>query len=741
MSRLLAKSQPCETLIEHTENCLSVLKSMKETMPFLSDISGEQDFFTHLFYAVALHDIGKGASGFQLQICERCRWNYRHEILSAGFAVGLNLPEDAQKAIGLAIMTHHKDVKELEKQYPSFPPRDPGYKVWQEKMSELEPNWGEILQIQCQISQWFPDENCHFIPVDSIEQLVNAYQLFLLPYLFAVEDREYTPLHKKYGMLLRGCLIACDHLASAGKNQIMQALEEMEKQLRSEIEHKGRIFQGWQPFQETCAKIYGNLMLSAPTGSGKTESALLWTHANENESRGRRIFYVLPYIASINAMYKRLLSLVSEDRLSLLHGKASYFLYRYLVDQDEMKDQDEAIEKVSKRQNLARKICHPYKILTPFQLLKAFFGIRGFEMQFAEMAGGLFILDEIHAYDPHTTALILTMVEKLCKDYSGRFCIMTATMPSFLKRMFTEILNEVTEVEMPSDQRDEYTRHKLNLLNGGIQDALPDIRLRLEKGKKVMIVCNTVRQAQVVFEQLKNIEPNAGLLHSRFILGDRERIESRLSEYNLLVGTQAVEVSLDMDFDVLYSEPAPIDAMIQRFGRVNRNRRFPIADVFICREGSEHDKYIYPSDRVLGTLDAFRDIDVLYESKIQSLIDKVYGDGYNDKEQQEFDKIRHEFSKLQIVPFVEDDSGRDEFEGLFKSIEVVPSIYEDLFMQHLEAKEFYEAMAYITSISERQFGRLFKEGQLYKQERQWFIRVGYDPERGLLLDELGGNIL
>jgi CRISPR-associated endonuclease/helicase Cas3 len=479
-------------------------------------------------------------------------------------------------------------------------------------------------------------------------------------------------------------------------------------------------------------------MLSAPTGSGKTEAALLWTQENENETYGRRIFYVLPYTASINAMYKRLKDLVSEDRLSLLHGKANYFIYRYLSDQGEEPEQSRL--KANQRQNLARKLCHPYKVLTPFQLLKAFFGIRGFEMQFAEMSGGLFIFDEIHAYDPHTTALILTMVEQLHKNYSAQFCIMTATMPSFLKRMFIEILDKATEVEMPSEQRDKYTRHRLHLLNSGIQDTIPDIKERLENGERVMVVCNTVRQSQIIFEQLKDYA-NAGLLHGRFILRDRERIESKLANYNLLVGTQAIEVSLDIDFDVLFTEPAPIDAMIQRFGRVNRNRRFETADIFLCLNGGENDKYIYPAERVSKTLSAFHDVDVLYESQIQALIDMVYGDGYNEKEQKEFDTAKRVFAGLNIVPFIEDDSGRDEFESLFKSIEVVPSIYEDDFMNCISAKEFYEAMAYITSISERQFARLFKEGQLYKQDHLWFIKTNYDCKLGLLLDELGGNIL
>ena len=382
-------------------------------------------------------------------------------------------------------------------------------------------------------------------------------------------------------------------------------------------------------------------------------------------------------------------------------------------------------------------------MLTPFQLLKAFFGLRGFEMQFAEMAGGLFIFDEIHAYDPHTTALILTMVEKLRQDYGSQFCIMTATMPKFLKKMFISAIGEVAEVEMSSEKRDQFTRHRVHLFDGGIIDTIPEIVERLETGQRILVVCNTVKQAQTVFEQLQPIAINPQLLHSRFILRDREEIERKLIDADLLVGTQAVEVSLDIDFDVLFTEPAPIDALIQRFGRVNRRREKGICDVCICREGGENDKYIYSTERVKLTLDTFADIDVLYESKVQNLIDTVYGEGYDAKEQKTFDDARAIFSQhlRNIVPFIEDTSGREEFTGLFKSVEVVPSDYEDEFLRHIEAKEFYEAMAYVTSISEQQFARLHNEGQLYKQEGQWFVRVRYDSERGLALDELAGNLL
>ena len=84
-----------------------------------------------------------------------------------------------------------------------------------------------------------------------------------------------------------------------------------------------------------------------------------------------------------------------------------------------------------------------------------------------------------------------------------------------------------------------------------------------------------------------------------------EWIEKELDDADLLVGTQAVEVSLDIDFDCLFSEPAPIDALIQRFGRINRKGRKGICDVCICKEGGENDPFIYSRDKVERTLNAF----------------------------------------------------------------------------------------------------------------------------------------
>ena len=331
MSILLAKSDPPENLLEHTENCLTVYDSLRERMSFLADVAKNPDFFEHLFYAVALHDFGKAATGFQQQLTDGPRWNYRHEILSAGFVSGIQLSQEAKKAIGLTILTHHKDIDTLRHTYKHYPESEIGFQVWKNKIKELEPNWEALMAIQKQVTHWCLLEECMWTPVTSTDQLVNGYRDFLLPYQrtkrnHQLKNHPLPILHCTYGMLIRGCMIACDHLASAGKNEIQTALANLEACLTQNIEkktkEKGRQFLGWEPFQKASGETIGQLILSAPTGSGKTEAALLWSHENQSKTFGNRVFYVLPYTASINAMYNRLKDLVSEDKIGVLHGES-----------------------------------------------------------------------------------------------------------------------------------------------------------------------------------------------------------------------------------------------------------------------------------------------------------------------------------------------------------------------------------------------------------------------------------
>ena len=96
-----------------------------------------------------------------------------------------------------------------------------------------------------------------------------------------------------------------------------------------------------------------------------------------------------------------------------------------------------------------------------------------------------------------------------------------------------------------------------------------------------------------------------------------------------------------------------------------------------------------------------------------------------------------------IVPFIEDKSGRDEFENLFKSIPVVPSIYWDDYSAHIKAKEYYEAEGYVAQIQDYRFCQLKKDGQICRDEdlQKWIITVEYDETLGLLLDKYSSCII
>ncbi|MBM4241081.1 MAG: CRISPR-associated helicase Cas3', partial [Euryarchaeota archaeon] len=394
--------------------------------------------------------------------------------------------------------------------------------------------------------------------------------------------------------------------------------------------------------------------------------------------------------------------------------------------------------KIREIRGLSKKIYIPYKILTPFQILKAFFGSKGFEMQLSEMTNGLFILDEIHAYDAHVTSLILEILKILKNNYNAEMLIMSATLPTFIKNLFKDNLGISTEIKMNREELEKFTRHEVNVIQGDIIGNIDSIREDLGEGKRVLVVCNTVLRAQEVFEELSRGIDNSALLHGKFMLRDREEIEKYLDKLDLLVGTQAIEVSLDIDYDVLYSEPAPIDALIQRFGRVNRkgwedNR---IAPVNIFSEGSERDKYIYNQEIVGKTVQSLENVDILRENIIQNLVDEIYEDGYIGKDKEDFDRVQRHFESFnrQIVPFINDRESELEFYSLFQSYEVVPFKYKLDYLDEIEEGRYYEAMSYFLSINIGQFKKLEKENNVEFDKNTYFVDAKYDNKLGLTLE-------
>ncbi|WP_299526188.1 CRISPR-associated helicase Cas3' [uncultured Methanobrevibacter sp.] len=730
---ILAK--PDETLLEHTENTLKVFKSIKEYYSDVPDICGVPDFWEHLFYILFFHDFGKAAVGFQNSLKSNNFWGYRHEILSACFISSLNdiFSEFTINAIGLTIITHHKDVKKLRKDYPIKGTE--GKRLFNEKLLELKPNFEELLSyfdFVPDLSQKYLGYKLKIPSKISFDDLKSVYNQTVSNYFKEFKLSNYSELHGVYGYFLKGFMNACDYLASGSKYEILPAVK------NGDLYNFGSL----RKTQVIASKTKGSSFLIAPTGSGKTEASFLWADNNQNDSYSKRIFYVLPFTASINAMYTRLIKdLGTNELVGLSHGKASYFIYQSVLKED----YEESKLQAKNIQNLTKKIYRPYKILTPFQFIKYFFGVKGFEMGLSELANSLLILDEIHAYDARVTCLLLESLKVLKNKFNVNIFIMSATLPSFLKDIFAQELGISNIISLDSDELDSFTRHKVNIIDNSIENYFENILDDINSGKKVLIVCNTVDKSQNIFEWFKeNGVDNAALLHSRFILKDREKIEKNLDNLDLLVGTQAIEVSLDIDYDVLYSEPAPLDALIQRFGRVNRRgwRNNIIKDVNIFKIGSDNDKYIYNQELVAKTLDVLSNFDILKESKIQDIIDYVYSGGYNSQDQEIFNTVKDSFKGMlnDIVPFINFNNDSN-FYNLFDSYDVVPQKFREKYMEKISNNQYYEAMSYCLSISKGQFFKLKAENNVEFSKDTYFIDVMYDSEIGLKLSEEESTIL
>ncbi len=751
MDEILAKSSPPQSLRQHTNDCLNVFRSVKRLFPNLPELCGVPNFFEHLFYSIYLHDLGKSATGFQIMLRGGDKWKYRHEVLSACFINSLTtLTEEEQRAVAMTIITHHKGITILRERCNTT--RTEGIKWFNLRLEELEENFEYIQSFLREIPQHAEEYLGYPLPSpqipETLKEIIDPYKFSVSWYSSKSEDikdgeAEKTLLHSTYGTFLRGLMIACDHLASGGRDEVKDGLtpEQIKKTILSIKSNEKQI--DLYPYQEKMMNVKGNAFLSAPTGSGKTEASLLWASANQKS--GQRIFYVLPYTASINAMSKRLSSSFGEENVGVLHGKARYFIYQTMLDREY--SPEAAAMFARETQGLTKKLYRPLKILTPFQILKAFFGVRGWESQIAEMNEGLFIFDEIHVYDPHTTALILGTIKHLAK-LNSRFLFLSATFPSFLKRKIQEILPDIQHIFLDeSKEKDRellFTpRHRVKKLEGEITLHLDKICSDLREGKRVLVVCNTVKRAQGIYQNLMEVVDKSVMLHGRFILRDRERIEKELDNVQLLVGTQAVEVSLDLDFDVLYTEPAAVDALVQRFGRVNRKGIKSVVPVYICTQGSEVDRYFYDIDRINKTLEAVKDGEDLTQIRVSQLVEAIYSEGYNKKEQEIFDTVSQNFESVieVLYPFDDSKEGKDLFYNLIKSIEVIPGrANEEAYWKAREEKQFFEATRYFCNLSLGQSAMLGNLGRIEARkdsqgDHYWFVDAKYDKNLGLILSE------
>ncbi len=329
---------------------------------------------------------------------------------------------------------------------------------------------------------------------------------------------------------------------------------------------------------------------------------------------------------------------------------------------------------------------------------------------------------------------------------------MSATFPSLLQDLLPDILGTKETIRAETSLFQEFRRHQLALMDGdllerGVSHILADVR----QGKSVLVCCNTVQRAQDMRATLlRHLKPDQlELLHSRFTMQDRLAHENAVlqrcangtaSSSIVVVATQVVEVSLNIDLDTIYTDPAPLDALIQRFGRVNRSRSKGIVPVHVFREPQDG-QGIYQENlvkRTLGVLEQ-HDGEEIDEAKIGDWLDAIYNepeirDPWNKAYQLQFQLAEQLLRALR--PFDSDKELEKKFEALFDGVEVLPARFAELYNQHTRNGDFIEASQLFVPISYKKCQYLKSRGKISvldeKNERRWMTKLPYDATLGLL---------
>jgi len=605
-SKILAKEN--ETLEKHTDKALDFLlkffKWQECNIKKVAEIAklNVSELKSRLFATVYLHDIGKASVDFQNHIRGKGR-GMPHALLSLPFLISA-IPTSNVRYESLAVMSHHTPFyDDLYRDY-----RDATFegRYCLEKAEDFYRNLPTVHETKLGYNYPYELRDPKFGSVSSVLDDLRDQVLFSPP-----KTREIFSL-----------FVTCLHYADWLSSGDLSDYQYYEKNIKRKLDEKMTGVQGfsdWYSFQEKAAHVKGNLLLRIPTGQGKTEGALLW--ADRNTKKGK-LMYFLPTRVTSNAMYERLQEYFG-DNVGVSHGTSALTIY------EEMKQKNELKDYMSKKL-LSSVFMMPITVATVDQLLLAGFNWYHWEVIEQNVSFSAVVFDEIHSYDLYTTSLILIFVEAL-KDKGAKLAFMSATFPDYLVDALNNILGE--SILIYDKNYENLCRHRIHVFETHIEEGIPDILKKYDEGKKILVITNTVGKSIEIYEKLKGKVDGKDIVlyHSRFIERDRRIKEKQISDgtkrYSgfIAVTTQVVEVSLNIDYDFLYTEVAPIDALVQRMGRVNRKGKKKIADVFIF-EPCKGSSYVYGDENIKKAKEILTEVNgkKVTEGTLKAMVEQQY---------------------------------------------------------------------------------------------------------------------
>lgn len=378
------------------------------------------------------------------------------------------------------------------------------------------------------------------------------------------------------------------------------------------------------------------IIVEAPTGEGKTECALILAN-RQQASANQGIYMAMPTQAMSNGLFGRFKAFLSqthreqdEVNTRLVHGNdflsdaqaALLFSPSWdgILDEEEEGMTSSASEKTGIKtaqwfMPKKRALLAKYGLGTIDQVLLGGVLSKHFFLRLYGLAGKTIVFDEVHAYDAYMNSLLCTLLMWL-KALNCQVVMLSATLPSKTRKEFQaawmgkkwdEIQDDrmeekpdevpypclwTSQEEQPIHVGHDKTREQttnLAWMSSDLATVAVKVREAYHDGATVAVVLNLVDRAQTLFESLQDLNkgtppdaPNVYLFHARYPFHKRQEIEKnvlqrfkkdRSIQPAIMIATQVAEASLDLDFDVMFSDLAPVDLLLQRAGRLQRHKR------------------------------------------------------------------------------------------------------------------------------------------------------------------------
>ena len=728
MTYLYAKGDG-ERLSVHIQKVVHAVRQLRDSIPPAHPILNDE-FWAYLEYAAIIHDFGKASENFQDYI----KWIINGENPKEKVDVGDLVPhsslspvfcnwfewdmaEEWRRNILSAVYFHHDRSKLYN--YISEGKIEKVSEGELERLREEFTGMGD--EYLNRIARSIGTLNYRFLGL-----LISPRNVVLRD-MFREESEKDINKQRRY-IFFKGFLHRADHYASSldggdknGSSIEIRPLDVavIEGNITREIlKGKGGAENLWQ-FQELKQRENRgrNTILVGSTGIGKTEFAFLW-------GVGRKLFFTLPMRTMTDEIFRRA-RVVFNEQAGLLHSSAITTWPEVLG-----KNREIEVSDIELNMNLSKNLSYPVIVCTGDQVLNVSLKYPTYEKIMAALGYSNLVIDEIQAYSPETSAVIVKTIEDVV-EMGGNFLLMTATLPDYIKDEIAKRLPEEEQAAVFSiyskTGSQDIQKHRIHFVDMGESTGKEEkaekstLEIKIEPfyykvksiilenpGKKVLITINTVKNAQLFFERLLKDEAlletlsinkeNLLLLHSRFtgrhrqnkisrVTGRLHETKENLPEVKFLVTTQIIEASVDIDFDILISELAPLDSLVQRMGRVNRNRgeyKTGKGDVFVIGGYLKDSKWVYNDTtldltaRMLSSLR--RDEEIISEKEKEEVLKKYY----NHKD---YSKIKRQFQRnLEILDNYILASSKSEAQEIFRkvnSVTIIPFEEIDCFFKRL----------------------------------------------------------